>query len=343
MAYMALKVDKMLDEMMNDSNKMPRVYKPSNYWVPLISLHLKQINNGFDSFKRTVNMRYFNWGAIGILVHQLRPIAREIIKKQNLTPVVQSKWVKQKTDVQMNIVSAFVYRIYVASLYDFVRRVDEIGILEKLNEPREGKPYLIKYKNRYISQDLLNAVFEFYCASKNVNLRKKLEIMELGAGYGRIAYVFLSVLPKVNYTIVDIPPALYISQKYLSLVFPRIKIFKYRRFKSFSEIKEEFEKARIRFIMADQIEKLPKNYFDLTISVSTLHEMDKKQIRNYILEVDRVSKGFFYTKQWRKSRYKGNGNIDQFNYPIPKKWKSIYHKRHKIQRMFFEALYFVGR
>ncbi|OGM75395.1 hypothetical protein A2382_03170 [Candidatus Woesebacteria bacterium RIFOXYB1_FULL_38_16] len=329
--------------MMESVYHAPLIYRPSDYWLRLNELHILQISEDFDSFKRSVNMRYFNWGAFGILVHQMRPIAREIIKYHNWGPILKCTYLKMKTKIRMNAVSAFIYKIYVASLYDFVSRIDRLDILTKISEPIIGAPYVIRYKNKIVSQDLCNSVFEFYSATRFLNKNKKLEIAELGAGYGRLAFVFLKTYKNANYTIIDIPAALYISEEYLSKVFPKEKIFHFREFKSFKEVKKEFESARVRIIMAHQIELLPKKYFDLVLSVSTLHEMDTPQIKNFMKQITRICKGFFYTKQWRKSRYSGNGHIKENEYPIPRSWKEKYHVRHCIQRMFFEALYFVGR
>ena len=91
--------------------------------------------------------------------------------------------------------------------------------------------------------------------------------------------------------------------------------------------------------MAHQIKYLPDKYFNLMISISTLHEMTRKQIKNYISQIDRLTNGYFYNKQWRKSYAKDNSFIRETEYPIPKNWFTIYQHRHPIQRLFFEALY----
>lgn len=72
-------------------------------------------------------------------------------------------------------------------------------------------------------------------------------ILELGAGYGRTAYFFLKMIPNLKYVFVDIPPALYIAEKYICNQFKDKKIFKFRKFNSYNEIKEEFEISDIVF------------------------------------------------------------------------------------------------
>lgn len=335
---------KILKEMMIEYGKASPAYQPSNFWKELNRKHIQQLlNEGFDNLKRSVNLRYFNWGILGILRHQLLPIFSEF-KKGNFAPIVNSHFINPTSAENsyarsFNAVSAFIYKICVAALRDYVSHIDTLKILNRLEEPLIGNPFGVSYKSKFISQDLCNSVHEFYSITKKISLKKNLEIAEMGAGYGRLSYVFLDTLQKSSYCIIDIPPALFIAQEYLSKVFPKEKIFYFRPFTSFEEVREEFESARIRFLMAHQIEYLPDKYFDLMITVSSLHEMTLEQINNYIKHIDRLTHGYFYTKQWRRSRIKDNSYIRENEYPIPKNWRIVYKKRHPIQTMFFEALY----
>lgn len=335
---------KILKEMMTEYGKASLVYQPSNFWKELNKKHIQQLSNeSFDNLKRSVNLQYFNWGVLGILRHQLSPIFSEL-RKGNFSPIFNSRFINRKSAENLyaksfDPVSAFIYKIYVAALRDYISHIDVLKILNRLEEPLIGNPFVVSYKSKFISQDLCNSVHEFYSITKEINSERQVNIAELGAGYGRLAYVFLNAFQNSSYCIIDIPPALFISQKYLSRIFQKEKMFTFRPFKSFDNVKEEFESARIRFLMADQIEHLPDKYFDLMITISSLHEMSLEQINNYIKCIDRLTHGYFYTKQWRRSRTKDNFYIRENEYPIPKNWRTIYKKRHPIQAMFFEALY----
>lgn len=330
---------KILSSMLRHLEQAPAIYQPSDHWRYLNKIHLQQIGEEFEEFKRTINMRYFNWGTVGILAHQLRPIFREIVKKRNFNPITNSSFQKDHARNNFNPLSKLFYRIYVASLFDFVGRVDSYNLLSNIEEPVEGMPHLIRYRGRDTSQDLCNSIFEFYSATYKISNNKNLEVGEIGAGYGRLAFVFLKANPNTKYTIIDIAPALYVSQEYLLKIFPKEKTFTYREFKSFKDVAKEYNSARIRFMTADQIELLPNKIFNLIVTVSTLHEMTPDQISHYINQSDRLCRDFFYFKQWKKALYKESGYIKEDEYPIPPRWKKIYHRRHKIQRMFFEALY----
>lgn len=329
--------NKTLTQMLNELKEAPSIYKPSNFWIDLNKIHLKQLLDAdIENFKRSVNMRYFDWGVLAIIRHQLSIILSQVIKG-NFEPILKSKF---RYSERFNFISAFVYKIFVSSFVDYISQIDYLNLLDRIDEPIIGNPFIINYKNKLISQDLCNSIHEFYTIQQAVKFPKKMKIGELGAGYGRLAFIFLEVLPCSSYCIIDIPPALYISQNYLSAVFPEEKIFKFRPFKSYQQIKKEFESARIQFLMPHQIELLPQKQFDLFITVSSLHEMRRDQIRNYIRQIDRLTKGYFYTKQWQRSRTYDNQNIKEQEYPTPKEWKQVIRNSpHPIQRMFFDALY----
>lgn len=329
--------ENVLSAMFRELKKSPDLYQPSSFWDVLNEVHLEYLaKDGFDNFKRTVNTKYFNWGTLGIILHQLSPIFRQLLRG-NVAPLIDCKFEDAKN---LNYFEVFIYRIYLASLFEYISQHDNLKIFDNIKEPLIGNPFVVKYKGKLISQDLCNSVYEFYSITQSTCLPKKVRIAELGAGYGRLGYVLLKTIPNSTYCVIDIPPALFIAQNYLSKVFTKEKIFKFRHFTSFNKVKKEFENSRIQILMSHQIEFLPKDYFDLFINISSLHEMTYEQIRNYIKQIDRICKGYFYTKQWRKSRTGDNLFIKEEEYPIPRSWKVINKRnRHPIQKWFFDALY----
>ena len=74
-----------------------------------------------------------------------------------------------------------------------------------------------------ISQDLGNSTLEFYAIAEALGREDPGPngVLELGAGYGRLAWLYLAAFPRLRYLIVDIPPALALSQEYLTRLFPR--------------------------------------------------------------------------------------------------------------------------
>lgn len=338
--------DDILTKMMHAMKGASPLYTPSVFWERLVALHLEDLKDeGFDNFKRSLNMEYFNWGILGIIRHQLTPMLRQWVTEPSLSPFFAKfedyRSIDSSKVKSFNRVTAAIYKVYVAMLADVVAASDKLGLLERIAEPELGHPFLIDYRGRHISQDLCNSIHEFYSSTAACDLSKSsFRIAELGAGYGRLGQVYLSALPNASYCVIDIPPALYVSQRYLTEVFPHQPVFKFREFSSYEEVRAEFETSRIRFLAAHQIELLPPDQFELFVNISSLHEMTREQIANYLKQIDRLCRGHFYSKQWRVSQAKSNGfTLREHDYPIPDNWQEIYHHQHPIQRMFFEALY----
>ena len=333
--------DRELAAMMEFCASGPDLYRASPFWEDLGGTHVEQLETeGFEDFKRTVNTRYFNWRTLGIIRHQLSGVGSDWVRHPS-AEALSAEFTDRKP---FGAVDGWIYKTFVAMYADRLGRSDSLGLLSSIEEPELGHPFLVNHRGRGVTQDLCNSIHELYSAlGAEPDPQADLDVCEIGAGYGRLGYAFLKALPATTYTIVDIPPALYLSQRYLTSLFPDDAVFAFRPFDDFEDVREEFESARIRFLAASQIEQLPPKSFDLFMNISALHEMTWAQIENYFRQMDRLCRGRVYTKQWRKSRAGVNGDaIREDGYPTPAGWRELYHRRHPIQKMFFHALYEVG-
>lgn len=222
-----------------------------------------------------------------------------------------------------------------------LRRLDRERLFERISEPALGAPYLVQVSGRAISQDLCNSIQEYYRVTSCLPEQSRpLRCLEIGAGYGRLAYGVMNARPGSKYWIVDIPPALSIALRYLKAVFPSLRIFKFRPFKEYRNVADEIEEADIAFFTANQIELLPRKKIDLAFCISNLHEMTLQQIHHYIDQIDRLSTGFFYTKHGNKSIAHHNSfTIRRDEYPFKARWHKEFNRKHDIQSWFFKALY----
>ncbi|MFH1397401.1 MAG: putative sugar O-methyltransferase [Candidatus Omnitrophota bacterium] len=316
---------------------------PSKYWVTLNKKNLEQLEKyGYDNFKRTIALNYFTW-LVSPWDEQIKYLAGNLPVQSVIKNAVRTLLTgKHKC---FNWAQSLSYNFITYMVYEYVLRRDKARLLDSLNEPLEGNPPEVYLKQKLISQDLANSVLEFKAIMDSGIERKSIKtIIELGAGYGRTAYVFLKLIPGVRYFIVDIPPALYIAQEYLSHQFKNRKIFGFRKFKQYSEIKGELEDSDIAFFLPTQLEALPDKAADLFINISSLHEMKKEQISYYFNEINRLTQKYFYFKEWKVSRIPGdNITISEQDYPVAKGWELIYWKECLIQTKFFEALFKLER
>jgi putative sugar O-methyltransferase len=329
----------MLDEM----ESAPVVVRPSAYWELLNARNFDQLAGaGFEEFKRTVNRNYFNWVPTSPLDEQFRAVARAWLRRP-VRAVGRARLADTEgLDFLPGQARRATHALFLALLWEAVRRRDHRGMLERLEEPALGAPITVHHRGRSISQDLCNSVHEVTSILDGLpgGSPGGTGVLELGGGYGRIAWVLLHELPEVRYVLCDIPPALAIAQRYLTTVFPQRRAFRFRHFDRPEEVADELAAAQIAFLTPNQLDLLPAQDVGLFVNVSSLHEMRPEQIAHYLRAVDRHCCGFFYTKQWKRSVNPFDGiEVRREDYPIPPHWQTIFDRDHEIQVSFFEALY----
>jgi putative sugar O-methyltransferase len=319
------------------------VYLPSKFWEELNNKNIKQLeSDGIDNIKQTVAQNYFTWVNDKrdqfryLLYHTRLRDWPSILKKASIYD--PSSTLGRKQQIELGI--------FTRMLWKFAERSDEEGLLRNIAEPTEGNPYKIYFNDKLISQDIANSALEYYSMREHfkVHASAKITICELGAGYGRNAYLFINAFPNCKYIVIDIPPALYISQQYLKSVFHDKKIFTFRCFDDFKAVENEFLESDIVFLLPHQAEMIPSKCTDLFVNISSLHEMKPAQIGAYFKLIDKVTKGYFYTKQWFVSHNAADGLIiTPADYPVPATWEQLYFRKVKVQMRFFEAMYKLDR
>jgi putative sugar O-methyltransferase len=329
-----------LSYMIDIFKKAPEIYQPSLFWQKINAEHINQLQKeGYENFKRTLNLQYFNWSIIDPRDVQFRNLIGYWIAHPAFK--VLGAEFRDQAPLKFSRLGRFFYKVFVSMLWEYTKSVDRENLLEKIEEPLEGNPFGIYYKNHLISQDLCNSILEYYSIMESGDLRikDKLSIAELGAGYGRDAFVFVKTL-NCKYVIFDIPPALYIAQRYLESIFPDLKAFEFRNFARYVEIKDEYENAELCFFTPNQLELLPKPQFNLFLNISSLHEMRIEQISKYFSLINEYTRGYFYMKQWLQSINPDDGVTISYNdYPVLPSWQLMFFRKHPIQSHFFEALY----
>jgi putative sugar O-methyltransferase len=317
--------------------------RPSRYWVELNKMNLAQLKqHGYENFKRTIALNYFTFVRILPWDAQIRFLLRELPVSVSLDCLKQALFArKHEYFSAFNWIQSLFYNFLTLASWAYTRSAVSDSTLLALREPEEGNPAAIRDRSgALISQDLASSILEI--SSMSVALGPGSVVLELGAGYGRDAYVLLATKPEIKYIIIDIPPALWVAESYLRHQFPGRRIFPYREFSSFGEVEEEFRECDIAFFLSTQIANLPGGLADLVVNISSLHEMRPDQIAFYFSQFDRVLKdgGQFYFKQWKRGPVLfENVVIRQEDYPIPVTWHCELSQEAPIQTGFFEARY----
>jgi len=349
-----------IDQMKHEMQAAPAVDQPSAFWTDMGEVNERILGWSSEAnFKRTVNQNYFNFIPIAPDDPRMARLRRLV---PDFTQNTLDRYAIEDPDRDPNSWMSFypnyyifkdpdratkreLYREYLALMYEYALRRDRSGLLATLEEPRLGNPISVQRGGRRISQDLVNSVRErnSIIGAMEASTDTRFTLGELGAGYGRLGYVLLKTT-KCRYFVFDIPPALYVSQWYLTNLFPKRRAFRFRRFDTFEKIESELSQTDLAFFTPNQLTKFPSGYFDLFVNISSIHEMRRDQIKHYMDLMGRTTKSALYLKQQKDYVNPVDDLvIGKNDYPVPSGWTASQERFDLINPGFFERIYRRGR
>ncbi len=242
-----------------------------------------------------------------------------------------------KKQKEFNYKYSINYNILCLLLFEKLKKSKVFNKLKLLKDNTflDSEYPFIRIENHNITTDKIVSLFDYEYINNFKSLKKKLKVMEIGAGAGRVAECLLSINNKLKYTICDIPPSIFISYKRLKKSFPKKKIKLLIDENNQEKLVKNLKNNDISFILPHQLDLIKDFYFDISLAIDCLHEMDKKTINSYFNSISKNSKYFYFsiwqkTKNWdSKSFLKKTERLD-FNkgdYLIPEKWKKTFKKK----------------
>jgi putative sugar O-methyltransferase len=145
----------------------------------------------------------------------------------------------------------------------YVQSVDKLGLLHKLGDDDAFGNYLYRFNGSLsVSRDLLDSVLEINFLDGHLDLKGRSSpvILDIGAGYGRLAYRLVQAIPKLEAVLCAdaIPESTFLSEFYL----------KFRGCES---------KAKV--LPLDEVETELNNRVDIALNVHSFGECPLESIR----------------------------------------------------------------
>lgn len=300
----------------------------SELWAALGEQHRSVLaEKGAVHFKRDViNFQYGQWAVRSFHHPFTRQLLASLLRAGRIPKLARVDWTDTDhicwPDEPSSSWWLRAYAFYCGLLWQYASGRDTLGCLS-VEEPTLGHPMPIYLNGRLISQDLAMASLDLNSINEHLPLRSVRRVLEIGAGYGRTAYLFCSLFPETEYTIVDIEPARTLAQRYLSAVLRR----------------------PVTFLTPEQATGLSDGAFDLAINISSFDEMPAKTSAGYLTLFDRCC-SFVYLNGFARTGRVGNTfghdrrGLEEFAYPMS--WQPLYAARHPVFPKFVEKLFRTG-
>jgi len=101
----------------------------------------------------------------------------------------------------------------------YARTIDRLGLFDRLEEDGLFGCHTFRFGDLVVSRDLLDSVAEIYFLERHLGLSsaRNLTVLDIGAGYGRLAHRLVTALPNIgSYLCADaVPVSTFICEYYL--------------------------------------------------------------------------------------------------------------------------------
>lgn len=239
-----------------------------------------------------------------------------------------------------------VWRALLWVYYQKLLEIDNEGFLKIASEPSAGGTEDQEIiDGRPMSLDFLQSIEEYYRikeAWQLAGLRDKPKlVVELGGGYGRLAYIFRQMNPECTYVILDLPEALICSASWLKMVLPSGDLVPYFESRQLTKItRDTLLSNRVWTLGAHQMELIQNKSIDIFVNIYSFAEMPETVIQNYFAQIDRITNNLFYSKQRKVELNQVDGlTVNQETYPVYAHWKLLFFRTTLLYEAFFESAY----
>jgi len=291
--------------------------RTSRMWVRLLALHVDRLMQyGPDDFYHHIGKNYC------LRFTDLERVSPDLLSALSDVEIPAAQLMQRQRNLTRT--QSIIYNVVALAMlkhYEHLADPERVRALRRV-DPRLVQDGLALPSGVVISQDALQSLIEIAAIESFVCLDGA-TVLEVGAGYGRIPYALMSTARIRRYVIVDIPPALYVSQYFLSNVFPEKAIFRFRPFADYDEVKEEYEAADIAFLMPDQMELLPAKSVDLVVAINCFQEMVDREITRYFDEFDRLSRYLYLKASENPQNVYSERFLALRDYPFKADWKCL--------------------
>lgn len=186
--------------------------------------------------------------------------------------------------------------------------------LSQLEFPKIGNPwgYLIEGVSLY------EPVFEYYYhASYFSKLLSNIEhpvVVEIGGGFGGLAYYMRKLIPSIKYIGFDLPENILLQTYYLATAYPEARILKYDS--NFNKLDKALLNSYDIILLPNyELPYIESSLADLVVNIRSFSEMPINTLKEYFKEIDRISCLFIFHENINKPRLDGAYGVPSSSFP----------------------------
>lgn len=301
---LANRILKSYKAMKNKQHHINKIYKPSKYWQRHLDLDFEYLQKSFESNNLEKFLFFLqnfgNWNRYLGIENQI------LIKK------FSKNFFLKKFLINQIFYSNFKLWKYFNS---------RSSNLSDIHLPNYGNHNGALINNSFVVigsffNDIYSNIIKKYFTNGERNT-----FLDLGAGYGKLAYYILKNEKNICFIDIDIPEVLILASYYLIKCFPEKKFFLYGENNIDNKITENYD---LIFLPNWEISKIKDNKIKIAINKNSLGEMEPATAKHYINHIYRLSEYFFsMNHEFFRNEMDGNYSLINKEYNLENKFEEI--------------------
>jgi hypothetical protein len=187
-------------------------------------------------------------------------------------------------------------------------------LLKELEVPNIGNPWGYRIDGILLYEPVFEYHFQAnYFNQLLSNIRNPI-ILEIGGGFGGLAYQIRKLNPEIKYIGFDLPENILLQSYYLASAFPDARIYTYKNSsKKFD--RNTIDDYDIILLPNFELPYFESSVADLIINIRSLSEMPLDTIAAYFKEIDRIGCLYFFHENIYKQRLDNYFGIPSGSFP----------------------------
>lgn len=194
--------------------------------------------------------------------------------------------------------------------------------LETLDAPRVGNPWGFRFGDLLLYEPVFEYNYQAHYLDSLLRDMVAPVVVEIGGGFGGLAYHLLRCCPSVTYVGLDLPEQLLIQSYYLSCTFPDRKIFMYQADSPAIDA-AALETYDVLLLPNYLLPELPPRMADAVVSIHSLAEMSANAMEETLRQVDRIGRLYFFHQSIYKERPGGRPGIPSSAFPPLQEFREV--------------------
>ena len=291
-----------LELMVRENKCADSLFRPTNYWAARMDDLADEIRkNGLHDFRRssdkfsTFNSQDLSTPLCWVDLKSVRGINNRLFRQlPGWTKLVD--WISQKLSQALIFRNGWGPDSLHQMSYSHVERVGNLSPnalpLTSVEESTVGNPEeCFQMKGRNYSYLFLEMYLKYAFVSQNLNIENFKVIAELGSGMGRQIELLKKLYPKISFLVFDIPPTIYVAERYLNTVLPN-QVKTYLETRDMNDL-SDLEPGMIYIFGAQDFPRIKTAQIDLFWNAASFGEMEPDVVENYLTYVRDAAENVF--------------------------------------------------